>query len=140
MRFASGVLFTALVITPLFAAPKQAALFRAWPAKAATQAQLNTCASEETARVEQQLGDVYKRLLAKAGSRPEAVTSIKTAQKAWVAYRDAYMNAAYPPKDKQSEYGSIYPMEFNLLFAKLTQQQITALKDLLDRYSTANQP
>jgi len=40
----------------------------------------------------------------------------------------------YPAKDKQAEYGSIYPLEANLLRARLTRQQTAALKDLLRRY------
>jgi len=46
----------------------------------------------------------------------------KAAERAWIAYRDAYMGAMYPAKDKQAEYGSIYPMEADLLRAKLTQR------------------
>ena len=45
------------------------------------------------------------------------------------------MEAMYPAKNKQAEYGSIYPMEADLLRAKLTQRQVTALKELLQQYS-----
>jgi hypothetical protein len=44
------------------------------------------------------------------------------------------MEAMYPAPDKQSEYGSIYPTEADLLRAELTMQQIKALKDLLKQY------
>jgi hypothetical protein len=37
------------------------------------------------------------------------------------------MEAMYPAEDKQAEYGSVYPMEADLLRAKLTQRQVTAL-------------
>ena len=59
----------------------------------------------------------------------------KAAERAWIAYRDAYMGAMYPAKDKQAEYGSIYPMEADLLRAKLTQRQVTALRELLQQYN-----
>ncbi len=36
----------------------------------------------------------------------------------------------YPAADKQKEYGSIYPMEVDLLGAKLTREHIQAIKDL----------
>ena len=45
----------------------------------------------------------------------------------------------YPAKNKQAEYGSIYPMEADLLRAKLTQQQVAALKELQQQYSGAAQ-
>jgi uncharacterized protein YecT (DUF1311 family) len=54
------------------------------------------------------------------GAQEEAVAKIKAAERAWITYRDAYMDATYPAKDKQAEYGPIYPMEANLLRAKLT--------------------
>jgi uncharacterized protein YecT (DUF1311 family) len=96
---------------------------------------MTACASDEAARVDAELNGVYRKLLSKAASQPEAVAKIKAAEKAWIAYRDAYMDAMYPAKDKQAEYGSIYPMEVDLLHAKLTQQQVTALKELLQQYS-----
>jgi hypothetical protein len=49
------------------------------------------------------------------------------------------MDAMYPAKNKQAEYGSIYPMEADLLRAKLTQQQVAALKELQQQYSGAAQ-
>jgi len=107
--------------------------------KAKTQGEMNVCASEEAARVDAQLNDVYRKLLSQAASQQEAVAKIKAAERAWIAYRDAYMDAMYPAKDKQAEYGSIYPMEADLLRAKLTQEQLVALKELLQQYSGAAQ-
>lgn len=108
---------------------------RACNEKAKTQVQMNACASEEAARVDVQLNDAYRKLLSKAASQPEALAKIKAAERAWIAYRDAYMDAMYPAKDKQAEYGSMYPMDADLLRAKLTQRQVTALKELLQQYS-----
>lgn len=109
--------------------------YRACNEKAKTQMEMNACASEEAARVDAQLNEVYRKVLAEAGKQVEAVAKIKTAERAWIAYRDAYMDAMYPAKDKQAEYGSIYPMDADLLRAKLTQRQVTALKELLQQYS-----
>ena len=103
--------------------------------KAKTQGEINACANEEAARVDVELNDVYRKLLSMAAAEPEAVAKIKAAERAWIAYRDAYMDAMYPARDKQAEYGSIYPMEAELLRAKLTRRQVTALKELLEQYS-----
>lgn len=59
---------------------------------------------------------------------------IKAAGEAWLAYRDAYMDAMYPAKNKQAEYGSVYPMEADLVRAMLTQRQLGALRELLQHY------
>jgi uncharacterized protein YecT (DUF1311 family) len=93
--------------------------------------EMNVCANEEAGRVDTQLNDVYSKLLSHAASQPRAVEKIKVAERAWVAYRDAYIDAMYPAPDKQAEYGSMYAMELNLLRAKLTRQQVTALQELL---------
>jgi uncharacterized protein YecT (DUF1311 family) len=99
--------------------------------------EMNVCANEEAGRVDTQLNEVYGKLLVHAASQTGAVEKIKAAERAWVAYRDAYIEAMYPAPDKQAEYGSMYTMEVNLLRARLTRQQVTALQDLLRQY-TAN--
>jgi uncharacterized protein YecT (DUF1311 family) len=109
--------------------------FRTCNEKAKTQTEMNVCANEEAVRIDAELNNVYRTLLSKAGSQPEAVAKIKVAERAWIAYRDAYIDAMYPAKDKQGEYGTMYPMEVELLYAKLTQQQVVALKELLQQYS-----
>ena len=101
--------------------------------------ELNACAGEEAKRVDAGLNDVYKALLAAAAGEPNAVAKITAAERAWIAYRDAYMEAMYPAPNKISEYGSIYPMEADLLRAELTTQQIKALKDLLKQYRVSKQ-
>jgi uncharacterized protein YecT (DUF1311 family) len=96
---------------------------------------MNACASGEAARLDAELNEVYRKLLSQAASQAGAVAKVKAAERAWIAYRDAYLDAMYPAEDKPAEYGTIYPMEAELLRAKLTQQQVTALKELLKQYS-----
>jgi uncharacterized protein YecT (DUF1311 family) len=122
-----------LAALPGFA--QDSAQYRACNDKAKTQMEMNACASEEAARTDAELNEVYRKVLAQAGKQEEAVAKIKAAERAWITFRDAYMDAMYPAKDKQAEYGSIYPMEANLLRAKLTQRQVTALKELLQQYT-----
>ena len=114
---------------------QESAHYRACNEKAKAQAELSACASDEAARIDAELNEVYQKLLSRVASQPEATAKIKAAEGAWIAYRDAYMDAMYPAKDKQAEYGSIYPMEADLLRAKLTQRQVTALKELLQQHS-----
>ncbi len=125
----------ALVAASLPALAQDSAQYRACNDKAKTQGEMNACASEEAARVDAELNAVYRKLLSKAATQPEAVVKIKASERAWITYRDAYMEAMYPAKDKQTEYGSIYPMEADLLKAKLTRQQVAALEEMLKQYS-----
>ena len=123
------VLFVASGAFPSLAQNSQT--LRTCNEKAKTQMEMTACASNELARVETQMDDVYNTLLSKTESQPEALAKIKSAQKAWLVYRDAYIAAMYPAKNKQAEYGSMYPMKVSLLRAKLTQKQVAALKELL---------
>jgi uncharacterized protein YecT (DUF1311 family) len=95
---------------------------------------MNVCANEEAVRTDTDLNNVYRTLLSKARSQPEAVAKIQIAERAWIAYRNAYIGAMYPAKNKQAEYGSMYPMEVALLHAKLTRQHLAGLKDILQQY------
>jgi len=117
---------------PCFA--QTSAAYRACSHKARTQSEMNACASKEAARVDAELNRVHNEILSETSMQPEATAKIKAAEQAWVAYRDAYMDAMYPATDKQGEYGSIYPMEANLLHAKLAAQHLLDLKQLLQQH------
>jgi len=112
--------------------------YRACSDGAKTQVAMNACASDEAARADAQLNDVYRTLLQKT-TDTTAATKIKVSERAWIAYRDAYIDAMYPAENKQAEYGSVYPMEIALLRAKLTRIQIAALKDLSQQNGGAPQ-
>jgi uncharacterized protein YecT (DUF1311 family) len=127
------MLLTLLGQIPCFA--QDSAEYRTCSDKANTQANMTACAGAEATRVDAKLNSTYRALLAKVASQPEALAKIKAAERAWVAYRDAYIEATYPAKDKATEYGSMYPLDVALLRAKLTQRQVTALEDMLQRYT-----
>ncbi len=115
---------------PTFA--QDSSQYRACIGKAKTQTELNACASEEAARADAKLNEAYRKLLERGVRDSEPLTKLKVAENAWVAYRDAYMDAMYPAKDKQAEYGSLYPMESDLLRAKLTERQVQAVAELFE--------
>lgn len=100
--------------------------------KAVTQPQLNDCALQEAERVDAELNQVYRKVLASVSADALATSKVKAAEKAWIAYRDAYLEAMYLAEDKRGEYGSIYPIDANLLVAKLTRRHIEELKDLME--------
>jgi uncharacterized protein YecT (DUF1311 family) len=108
--------------------------YHACSQNANTQHEMHACASEEARRADAELNKVYKLVLSKVRDNALATTKIRAAQRAWLVYRDAYIEATYPAKDKQAEYGSMFPMEVDLLAAKLTRQQTAALRELLSRY------
>jgi uncharacterized protein YecT (DUF1311 family) len=102
--------------------------------KAAAQVEMNACASQEAARVDAELNAIYRKLLAITAAQPEAVARIRAAERAWIAYRNAFVLGMYPASNKLAEYGSMYPMEADLLRARLTRRQIDALWELVQQY------
>jgi len=84
------------------------------------QGELNKCANKQLHLAELRL----ERLLKQLGIGRESPE-----QKAWEAYRDAQLDALYPPQDISS-YGTVYPMCFALLKEKLTEGRIRDLKAL----------
>jgi uncharacterized protein YecT (DUF1311 family) len=128
MKFLATVLLFGLSSLPLFAQVSDK--YRSCDEGAKSQFEINACASDEAARDDAELNREFRKLLLIAGKDHERIAKIESMERAWVAFRDAYMEAMYPAKDKQAEYGSIFPMEANMLRAKLTQQQTAALREL----------
>jgi uncharacterized protein YecT (DUF1311 family) len=133
MKYLLATLLVSFCSLACFA--QDSATYRACSDKANTQAEMTACASEEAACVEAKLNTTYRKLLSKVKGQPDAIAKIKAAEKDWIAYRDAYVEATYPEKDQAIEYGSMYPLDVALLRAKLTQRQILALEDRLQRYT-----
>ncbi len=130
MRFYIWTVACAALVPCLLVA-QDSAKFRACNAKAVAQNELNACASEESYRVDAELNRVFRELLSKNSDDPAAVEKIKKAQRAWVAFRDAYIEAMFPAEDKLAGYGSMYPMERDQILATLTRRQVEALQDLI---------
>lgn len=102
---------------------------------ATTQAAMNRCAGEEAKRVNAQLNVTYRQVLDAAKGNVLALAKIRKAERTWVTYRNEYMEAVYPAKGKQANYGSMYPMNADLVLADLTRAHVQALKTLLRQYS-----
>ena len=102
--------------------------------KASTQMAMDACAGADARSADARLSAAYGALLARAASQPGAPAKIRAAERAWTAYRDAYLAAAFPLADKQTAYGSIYPMEAAELRAQVTLRQVDAIDALIARY------
>jgi uncharacterized protein YecT (DUF1311 family) len=131
LRYVAILFFVSLTSTPSFC--QNSKEYRACNEKAKTPGEMNACAHEEAARVEAKLDAVYAKVLSRAESDPVGLAKIKTAEKDWIAYRDAYISAMFPAAHKVTEYGAMYPMKVDLLRAKMTHQQIAALNRLLQK-------
>jgi len=95
---------------------------------------MNQCASDEAARADGRLNAAYRSLLKAAGHDEFAVAKFRAFEKAWTIYRNAYISAMYPADDKQGAYGSIFPMESDLLWARLSREQEFVLEKMRNHY------
>ncbi len=90
-----------------------------------TQSELNRAAREEFAAVDEQLRVVYQKLFNTLD--PAGQEKLASAQKAWIAYRDA--EAAL--EEDQVRGGTAAPTVLNGARAELTRQRIQQLQRLL---------
>jgi uncharacterized protein YecT (DUF1311 family) len=123
------VLALMISTSPLCVAQKPK-LYDTCMAKAKTQSEMDVCANEEAERVEAERIKLYRALLSARTGKRESLDKLKTAENAWLAYRKAYLEAMYPAENKQAEYGSMFPMEVDLVGAELTQRHIAELRHL----------
>ncbi|MGE5569745.1 MAG: lysozyme inhibitor LprI family protein [Rhodospirillales bacterium] len=103
---------------------------QACDARARSQAELNKCAEEEVMRADEAMNRAYEALLAKAAKNPVAVKKIKAAQQAWLAFREAHLEAVFPAEDKQAAYGAVQPMCASLLRAELAWERAKVLESM----------
>lgn len=101
--------------------------------KAVTQADLNDCAGGQFAEADAELNRVYKAVLEKHKKDALFVEKLRAAQRAWLAYRDAEIEAKYPhSKEASTYYGSSFSMCDSLHKTQLTQERIKKLREWLD--------
>jgi len=128
-----------VVLSALSCYSQESAQFKACTNKDQTQTGLDRCADDEATRTDADLNRTYQQLKLLAKQIPGAIEKIEKTERAWIQYRDAYLEAMYPAADKQANYGSIYPMDFALLRAELTQAQTMRLKELIKQYAGEGQ-
>jgi uncharacterized protein YecT (DUF1311 family) len=92
---------------------------------------MDQCAAQNFQEADAELNKTYERLLSKYADDPEKVTRIKKAQRAWIAFRDAEVEALFPQSDG-SQHGSAWPMCRPLELAKLTVDRTKELKAITE--------
>lgn len=89
---------------------------------AMTQMDMNACAAKDFAAADAALNKTYKTLTSKLDANELA--ALRTAQRAWIAWRDAECNF----ETIDAEGGSIRPMEFSMCQTELTNDRIRQLQ------------
>jgi uncharacterized protein YecT (DUF1311 family) len=130
MRICWPLVATLLVLTGSARAADQ----KSCGDKARTQYELNNCSSDELRKVDAELNALYQLILTDYADDPKFIEKLKIAQRAWVKFRDAEMEALFPPHNEDPNfYGSVQPMCESNWLVILTKQRIEQLKKWADR-------
>lgn len=118
----SGLAFLGVAVaTPLAGAQADAC------ANASDQATMNMCADKAYKASDARLNTLYKQIRSRLKDDADATKLLVSAQKAWVAFRDAECTFA----SSASADGSIYPMIVSQCRDGLTQNRIKDFKTYL---------
>lgn len=96
---------------------------------AGNQAELNQCAFDDYQAADKKLNDTWKKLLTKFKSDKTATSKLKAAQKAWIVFRDAEIEAMFACDNQEMNcWGSMEPMLRYGELAALTQTRTQRLQ------------
>jgi len=106
-----------------------------------TQVEMNLCAQEEFTAADRKLNEVYQTLLAKEAGNTPFLAKLRSAQKAWLAFRDAELAAMFACRERDPKvcWGSMYPMCYSGYMAKLTRERTQRLQQFLVQGQPADQ-
>jgi uncharacterized protein YecT (DUF1311 family) len=101
-------------------------------AQAQTQAEMNDSACAKYKKADAEMNAVYRQVLNKYKSETAFVAKFKTAQRSWVAFRDAHLESLYPEPNKLQAYGSVNPVCRCRVLTELTADRTKQLKQWLN--------
>lgn len=96
-----------------------------------TQMEMNAEAAADYRKADKALNTVYQSVLKKHAKEATFLKALKTAQKAWIVFRDAEMIAKFPHKDEAMYYGSMFGLLWNQALEELTTKRTKELKEYL---------
>jgi uncharacterized protein YecT (DUF1311 family) len=97
-------------------------------ANAQTTVEMRNCAGKEYKKADAELNSVYKQLMSKLTDEGHKA-ALKTAQQAWIKYRDAncefeaYLNRG----------GTIYPVVYTGCLSAMTMNRTKELRELIEQ-------
>jgi len=92
-----------------------------------TQLEINEKALNSYKKVDQDLNDIYKKILFEYKTDTIFIKNLKASQRIWVSFRNAELNMKYPNREP-GYYGSIQPTCVAMYLEELTKERIKTLK------------
>lgn len=92
-----------------------------------TQLEINENADKAFRKSDKELNSIYNSIIKAYKSDTLFIRNLKIAQRIWIQFRDAEMNAKYPERE-YGYYGSIHPMCWSNYLKELTENRIKTLR------------
>jgi uncharacterized protein YecT (DUF1311 family) len=97
------------------------------------QPEISQCAADDYTASDKKLNDTWKKLMDKFSSDKTATAKLKTAQKAWIVFRDAEVEAQFACGDKSGNcWGSMESMLRSGVLKELTDARTERLQKYID--------
>lgn len=116
-----AILFLALA--PLLLAP----LAQADECDRSTQTDMNLCAGVQSKAADKELNALYQQINQRLKDQPHTKKLLLSAQRAWVAFRDAECSFS----TSGVEGGSLYPVGYSNCITALTRARVESFKNYL---------
>ena len=99
------------------------------------QLQLNQCALEDFEKADRALNETYQTLIRKRHSEKAYIDALRKAQRAWVRFRDAELNAMFACDDENPRicWGSMYNLLYLNAKTELTQARTRRLRQYIEQ-------
>lgn len=97
-----------------------------------SQMELNEQACAAYKKADAEMNKVYRQILSENRVDKLFLQKMRAAQRAWLAFRDAHLEALYPAADKRAAYGTVNPMCQCMELEKLTNERVTVLRQWVD--------
>jgi uncharacterized protein YecT (DUF1311 family) len=127
--------FEAASVCPEKTAPVAASASQAGDAcreRATTQRALEACARSELDEADRQLNAAYQAVIARHPGDPTFVERLRAAQRAWMAFRDAELEAIYPDQDEPLLHGTALSLCRTGHLTRLTRERTNELERWLE--------
>lgn len=98
-----------------------------------TQPEMNQCARDDFEQADQVLNQVWRQLLAKEKGKATYIKKLRVAQRAWIAFRDAEVEAMFTCEEANPRFcwGSMYPLLYHIEMQELTEARTQRLQQYL---------
>lgn len=95
-----------------------------------TQSEMNNESGDSYKKADNELNEIYKKILFEYRSDTVFIRNFKSSQKIWIKFRDAELSMKYPDREP-GWYGSMHPVCVSGYLEKLTRARIKTLDEWL---------